>query len=95
MSVGTDIPGPSSSHQRWILFVWAREHYRVLPWMFALSPDDRKTCERDLAEPARTGKPHLAAAELTSWKETAAAIAAGLGNIDFAWLDEYEAVERP
>ncbi|WP_010149412.1 hypothetical protein [Serinicoccus profundi] len=42
------------------------------PWMLALPPDDRKACERDLAEDARTDQPLAAAAELTSWEETAA-----------------------
>lgn len=47
-----------------------------------------------------TGQPHLAIAELTSWRETAAAIAAGLGLEPVEWLDPDEAepaglVERP
>ena len=47
-----------------------------------------------------TGQPHLAIAELTSWRETAAAITAGLGSEPVEWLDPDEAepaglVERP
>lgn len=47
-----------------------------------------------------TGQPHLAIAELTSWRETAAAITAGLGSELVEWLDPDEAepaglVERP
>lgn len=52
------------------------------PWMLALSARDREACARDLVDAARasfsTGQPHLAIAELTSWRETATAIAAGL-----------------
>lgn len=63
--------------------------------MLALSPDDRKACGRDLAEAARTDHPHSVAAELTFWKETSAAVAAGLGDLDLEWLDKDEAVECP
>jgi hypothetical protein len=41
-----------------------------------------------------THQPHLAIAELTAWRETATAIAAGLGKEPVEWLDEAEAVER-
>ena len=40
----------------------------------------------------RKGKPHLAIAKLTSWRETATAIAAGLGTQPVEWLDEDDAV---
>ncbi|WP_420914160.1 hypothetical protein [Arsenicicoccus piscis] len=70
--------------------------------MLALSPADRQTCALDLIDAARasfsTGQPQLAIAELTSWQETAAAVAAGLGRVDVAWLgDDHPAgvVERP
>lgn len=72
---------------------------KVFPWMLALSPPDRESCAQDLVDAARasfsTNQPHLAIAELTSWKETATALAAGLGNTDLEWLDEDEPVERP
>lgn len=75
---------------------------KSFPWMLALSPTDRETCAQELVDAARasfaTSQPHLALAELTSWKETATAIAAGLGNVDLDWLDEglaVEPVERP
>ena len=47
-----------------------------------------------------TGQPHLAITELTSWRETAAAITAGLGSEPVEWLNPDEAepadvVERP
>lgn len=72
---------------------------RAFPWMHALSPADRKTCAQDLVDAARgsfaTGQPDLAITELTSWKETATAIAAGLGRADLESLDADETVERP
>lgn len=70
-----------------------------LPWMLALTPDDQEQCARDLLRAARasfsTGQHHLAIAELAAWKETATAIAAGLGQAPVEWLDEDELVERP
>ena len=81
---------------------------KVFPWMLALSPADRETCAQELVDAARasfsTDQPHLAIAELTSWKETATAVAAGLGSADVEWLDDADAaggaelgepVERP
>lgn len=74
------------------------------PWMFALSPAGRATCAGALVDAARasfsTGQPHLAIAELTSWRETATAIAAGLGSAPVEWLDADDVnatdpVERP
>ena len=76
----------------------------IFPWMLALSPDGRTACARALLDAARaslsTGQPHLAIAELTSWRETAAAITAGLGSEPVEWLDPDGAepaglVERP
>jgi len=74
---------------------------RTFPWMLALSPADRATCAQALLDAARaslsTSQPHLALAELTSWQETAAAIAAGFGRADLEWLDsaDDDVVERP
>lgn len=69
------------------------------PWMLALSPKDQATCAQDLIDAARasfsTHQPHLAIAKLTSWRETATAIAAGLRSIDVEWLDNSSVVERP
>lgn len=71
-------------------------HY---PWMFALSQADRDECAQAVLDAARasfsTQRPHLAVAELHSWRETAEAIAAGLGGVETEWLDEDIAVERP
>lgn len=69
------------------------------PWMLALSAADRETCSRELVDAARasfsTGQPHLAIAELTSWRESATAIAAGLGSSPVEWLTHPAPVERP
>lgn len=71
----------------------------VFPWMFALSPQGRDDCAQSVLQAARasfsTKQPHLAVAELTSWKETATALAAGLRSDPVEWLDDDEPVERP
>lgn len=77
----------------------AQRMAKAFPWMLALSPADRESCAQDLVNAARasfsTEQPHLALVELTSWKETATALAAGLGSTDLEWLDNTETVERP
>ncbi len=69
------------------------------PWMLALSPVDRERCANDLVNSARasfaTEQVHLAVAELAAWRETAANIAAGLGQQPVDWLDDSAVVERP
>jgi PHD/YefM family antitoxin component YafN of YafNO toxin-antitoxin module len=64
----------------------------AFPWMLALSERDRATCAQDLVDAARasfaTDQPHRVLAELNAWRETATAIAAGLGTVDVAWLDD-------
>ncbi|WP_024366968.1 hypothetical protein [Arthrobacter sp. TB 26] len=69
------------------------------PWMLALSPADQDACATAVLVAARasfaTQQPHMAVAELTAWRETATAIAAGLSNEPVEWLDEAESVERP
>lgn len=69
------------------------------PWMLALSTADQQTCANDILTAARasfaTNQPHLAIAELTAWRETATAVAAGLGREPVEWLDETLVVERP
>ena len=71
----------------------------TFPWMQDLSPQGRADCAHDILQAARlsssTGQPHLAVAELTSWQETATALAAGLRNDPVEWLDDEEPVERP
>ena len=70
---------------------------RVFPWMLDLSPEDRVACRQDLAEAVRAGRPRRVLAELRSWRETAAAVAAGVGRGEPEWLDDDDAavVERP
>lgn len=69
------------------------------PWMLALSPADQETCAADLVRAARasfaTKQPHLAIAEVTAWRETATALAAGLGFSALEWLAVDEPVTRP
>lgn len=69
------------------------------PWMLALSPADQDACATAVLAAARasfaTHEPHLAITELTAWRETATAIAAGLGNEPVEWLGEADAVARP
>jgi len=69
------------------------------PWMLALTPDDQASCAKAVLAAARasfaTNQPHLAVAELNAWRETATAIAAGLGREPVEWLDEPLVVERP
>lgn len=72
---------------------------RKFEWMHALSAADQGACAQDLVDAARasfsTGQAHLAVAELTSWRETATAIAAGLTAAPVEWLDTMPQVERP
>lgn len=67
--------------------------------MLALSTADQQTCANDILTAARasfaTNQPHLAIAELTAWRETATAVAAGLGREPVEWLDETLVVELP
>ncbi|GAA4038193.1 prevent-host-death protein [Arthrobacter methylotrophus] len=69
------------------------------PWMLALSEADREACSSEIVAAARasfaTNQHHLAVAAVTAWRETATAIAAGLGKEAIEWLDDTEPVERP
>lgn len=69
------------------------------PWMLALSPTGQEQCAAELVAAARasfaTGQAHLAVATMTSWRETAIALAAGLGPEPVDWLPVPEPVERP
>ena len=70
-----------------------------LPWMLALSRTDQELCAADLITAARasfaTNQAHLAVVAMTSWRETAIAVAAGLGSEPVDWLPDGEIVERP
>ncbi|WP_382304020.1 prevent-host-death protein [Herbiconiux sp. UC225_62] len=71
----------------------------AFPWMLALHEADRVRCAHDLVDAARasfaTGQVHLIAAELTSWRETASALAAGLRDSPVDWLSDEVRVDRP
>lgn len=56
----------------------------IFPWMRSLSLPDQEACADDLASAA---SPELLVAELRSWKETAAAVAAGYRDVELEWLD--------
>ena len=72
------------------------DHY---PWMLALTPADQEECARDVLDSARasfaSGQPHLAVSTLTSWRDTATAIAAGLGDKPVECLADDAPVARP
>lgn len=87
MAIAADLPGRtrrSSDLVKHSSEVFAEAEGRS--WMLALSPADREVCALDLVDAARasssTEQPHLVRAELTAWKETATALAAGLGRAD-------------
>lgn len=69
------------------------------PWMFALSEEDKTQCSKDLVNSARasfaTEQPHLAIATLTSWRETAEALASGYQSAPTEWLDRDVLIGRP
>jgi PHD/YefM family antitoxin component YafN of YafNO toxin-antitoxin module len=69
------------------------------PWMLALNAADRTQCADDLIRAGQaalsTGQAHHAVAVLTSWRETAIAIAAGWNDEELEWLDVPVLVERP
>lgn len=66
------------------------------PWMGALSEKGREQCANEIIEAARASfslqQPHLAIAEITSWRETASAIAAGLGETPVEWIEDSDGV---
>ncbi|MFJ2369274.1 prevent-host-death protein [Microbacterium sp. NPDC087665] len=72
---------------------------RKFEWMHALSAADQAACAQELVDAARasfsTGQAHLAVVELTSWRETATAIAAGLASSPVDWIESTVTVERP
>lgn len=75
---------------------------KPFPWMLALSEQDRENCAQNLVDAARasfsTDQPHRVLAEVNAWRETATALAAGLGGDDVEWLDDDSdaaVVERP
>lgn len=69
------------------------------PWMLALTSEDQEECAREVLSSARAsfsaGQSHLALSTLTAWRETAEAVAAGLGGSPVEWIDDDLPVERP
>ncbi len=65
-------------------------------WTSTTVSGGRSACGRALVDAARAsfsiGQPYLVVAEFTSWRETAAAIAAGLGSEAVEWLDPDDAL---
>lgn len=72
---------------------------QAYPWMSALSPEDRELCSAELVATARAalsrGRPSRALGALNSWRDSAEAIASGLGADPVEWLEEPIVVERP
>ena len=72
---------------------------QAYPWISALILEDRELCSAELVAAARAalskGRPVLALGALNSWRDSAEAIAAGLGADPVEWLEEPIAVERP
>lgn len=68
-------------------------------WMYALTDEDQEECALSILRAARasfaTGEAHKVMSEILSWKETATALAAGLGAHQVEWLEEMTVVERP
>lgn len=68
-----------------------------MPWMLALSADDRAECAKSLLDAARASfslrQPTLALRELRSWHATAEAVAAGFRLDNLTFLPEPEAVD--
>lgn len=62
----------------------AEQFSSVFSWMSSLSPAEREACAEDLASAAGT---ESLVSELRSWKETAAAVAAGSRAVELEWLD--------
>lgn len=71
----------------------------VFPWMLALDTGDRELCARELIDTARaafaTNQPKTLLVGVTSWFESATALAAGLDKVEPEWLAEPVAAEAP
>ncbi|MGO1398860.1 hypothetical protein BSP109_00599 [Brevibacterium sp. Mu109] len=95
LSLAAQLIGVATSNDD-SLTSYMTNHY---PWMLALSPADQEECARDVLDSARASfsseQPHLAVSTLTSWRETATAIAAGLGDEPVEWLVDDVPVVRP
>ena len=71
----------------------------VFPWMLALNAEDRALCARELIDTARaafaTNQPKTLLVEVTSWFESATALAAGMDQVEVEWLAEPVPAEAP
>jgi hypothetical protein len=71
----------------------------IYPWMYALTPEDRATCADQILKAysasSAMGQSRLFDLEVSAWRETATAVAAGLGQEEVEWLDPGVRVERP
>lgn len=71
----------------------------LYPWMLTLGNADREQCAADILRASQaalaTHQPQLAVAEVTSWRETAMAVADGVAGQQTEWLEKPEAVQRP
>jgi hypothetical protein len=72
---------------------------KLFPWMYALTGADRTTCTQDLIKAAAasfsTGQASLIVMELTSWRETATALAEGLNSDSPDWFKVPKLVSSP
>ncbi|MDY6051385.1 MAG: hypothetical protein SPI83_03120 [Rothia sp. (in: high G+C Gram-positive bacteria)] len=71
----------------------------VFPWMLALDAGDRELCAHELIDTARaafaTNQPKTLLVGVTSWFESATALAAGLDQVEAELLIEPVNVEIP
>lgn len=71
----------------------------VFPWMLALNAEDRALCARELIDTARaafaTNQPKTLLVGVTSWFESATALAAGIDQVEAEWLTEPVPAEAP
>lgn len=69
----------------------------IFPWILALNPEYRELCSRELIASASavfaTNQPKPLLVEVTSWFESATALAAGLERVEPEWLAEPVLVE--
>ncbi len=69
------------------------------PWIGVFKPEGQEECVHALINAARTAfatnSPRVAMMTLIPWRETASAIAEGLGDEPVDWLDEPEVVPNP
>lgn len=72
---------------------------QFFPWMLALTPENKALCAQELVDAARasfsTNQPQLLLIEMSSWKDSATAIAAGLHRFNPDFLQAPFEVERP